>query len=51
MATIHTYPVNDLLEHDVESDDCPCLPNVEPVETEDGGVNWLVVHNAWDGRE
>ena len=32
MATIHTYPVNDLLEHDVESDDCPCLPNVEPVD-------------------
>jgi hypothetical protein len=49
MTVIHCEPVNDLLAH--EDDDCPCLPVVKPVPRQDGSMGWLVVHNAWDGRE
>lgn len=46
----HVFPVNDLLEHDTDSEDCACLPVTEPVERDDGSMGWLIVHNAWDGR-
>lgn len=48
--TVHTYPVNDLLDHDTDTDGCPCLPTTEPVVRDDGSMGWLVTHNAWDGR-
>jgi hypothetical protein len=47
----HVYPVDDLLAHDLDGDDCACLPVTEPVERDDGSMGWLVIHNAWDGRE
>lgn len=46
MSTIHVYPLNDLVEHDTESDDCVCGPECEFVE---GGV--VVSHHSLDGRE
>lgn len=49
--TIHVYPIDDLIEHEIEGDDCPCLPQVEAVEREDGSYGWIVLHSAWDGRE
>jgi len=49
MATYHVEPVNDLIEH--LDEDCPCGPSTEPVPCDDGGINWLVVHNSLDGRE
>lgn len=48
--TFHVYPVDDLLTHDTDGQECACLPEVEPVERDDGSYGWLVVHNAWDGR-
>ena len=48
---VHVLPVNDLIVHDQEGDNCPCGPNVEPVEREDGSFGWLYVHHALDGRE
>jgi hypothetical protein len=48
--TVHTLPVGDLIAH-MSAEDCPCLPTVEPVPAEDGSMGWLIVHNAWDGRE
>ena len=48
---VHTYPVNDLIDHDVDSDDCPCGPHVEPVLAEDGSCGWHVLHHSLDGRE
>ena len=48
--TVHVEPIGDLIEHE-DSAECPCLPTVEPVKRDDGSVGWLVVHNAWDGRE
>lgn len=49
--TFHVFPVNDLVEHETDSDDCVCGPTTEPVETEDGSTNWLVIHHSLDGRE
>lgn len=46
MATVHTLPVDDLLEHDSDGEQCACLPHVEVVS---GGFHYI--HNAWDGRE
>jgi hypothetical protein len=44
--TIHTYPLNDLIEHDTESHLCPCDPKVEFIN---GGT--LIIHNSLDRRE
>lgn len=49
MTTIHVQPANDLIAH--EDDDCPCGPTIEPIETNTGGVNWVIVHNSLDDRE
>lgn len=46
MSTQHVYPVNDLVEHELEGDDCVCGPTTEFVE---GGK--VVVHHSLDGRE
>lgn len=51
MARVHTYPENDLIEHVLEGDGCPCGPTVELVHNDDGPDGWLVVHNSLDGRE
>lgn len=51
LTTVHTYPVNDLIDHDTDSDDCACGPLIEPVPAEDGSMGWLIVHHALDGRE
>lgn len=48
MSTYHTYPVNDLIEHDTENfDECICGPDVEYVE----GGGKVVLHHSLDGRE
>lgn len=49
--TIHTVPVEDLIEHDTMGGDCPCGPETIPVERDDGSVAWQVVHHSLDGRE
>jgi hypothetical protein len=49
--TIHTIPVNDLIEHTTDGRDCPCGPTTEPVEREDGSMGWIVLHHSLDGRE
>lgn len=49
--TIHVYPIDDAIEHETDGTDCPCLPEVEPCEREDGSYGWLVTHNAWGDRE
>lgn len=41
---IHVYPVNDLIEHELQGTMCVCEPEVDF----DLGV---VVHNSIDGRE
>lgn len=46
MSVVHVLPINDLLEHEEEGDDCPCGPAVEFVE---GGQ--VIVHHSLDGRE
>jgi len=41
---IHVYPLNDLIEHNTESNECACDPQID-VE------NMLVIHSAMDRRE
>jgi hypothetical protein len=47
---VHVMPRGDLLDHD-ESEDCVCMPSVEPVAQDDGSIDWVVVHHSLDGRE
>ncbi len=51
MATVHVFPVNDLIEHDTDSDDCLCGPTTEAVHDDEGGFGWVVIHHSLDGRE
>ncbi len=44
MNKIHTYPLNDLREHQTDGDDCWCNPRIE----EDGAH---IIHNSMDERE
>lgn len=48
---IHTFPVNDLVEHDTDGGDCICGPTTVPVERDDGSMGWQVIHHSLDGRE
>ena len=50
MNDYHVLPIHDLIVHD-ETDDCPCGPDTQPVQREDGSVGWVIVHNSLDGRE
>jgi hypothetical protein len=50
-VTFHVLPVNDLIEHNSDSDDCACGPTMKPVERDDGSMGWLIVHASLDGRE
>lgn len=46
--TVHTFPINDVVEHDTDNfDACICGPDVEYVE----GGGKLVTHHSLDGRE
>lgn len=52
MDHVHVTPIDDLIEHEYDEEgDCPCGPEVRPVEREDGSIAWLYVHNALDGRD
>lgn len=47
---IHTYPINDVVEHETDGDSCWCGPQVLLQTTEAGDI-WQVIHNSVDGRE
>lgn len=51
--TLHAHPIDDLIGHHTSTDqaDCPCGPEVQPIEREDGTFGWLLVHHSLDGRE
>lgn len=49
--TVHVYPINDLVDHETEGDDCICAPRDEAVRRDDGSVGWVSVHHSLDGRE
>ncbi|MEU8101746.1 hypothetical protein [Streptomyces rubiginosohelvolus] len=50
--TMHVYPVEDLIEHNVEEGDgCVCGPRTTPVKRDDGSMAWVVTHHSLDGRE
>ncbi len=51
VSTVHVFPINDLIEHDSEGDDCLCGVTVEPVPGDDGYMGWLITHHSLDGRE
>ena len=51
MEPVHVYPVNDLIEHDTDGDECPCGPTPEAVKRDDGSVGWVLSHHSLDGRE
>ncbi len=47
----HVYPVNDLTEHDTDTDNCVCIPEQRAVKRDDGSMGWIAVHHSLDGRE
>lgn len=50
-SPVHLWPLDDLVEHEVDGDDCPCGPTTEPVQRDDGSIGWLISHHSLDGRE
>lgn len=48
---VHTRPADDLIEHATDGSDCICIPEVIPVEREDGSIGYVYVHHSLDGRE
>ena len=40
----HVVPVNDLIEHQTDSTECPCNPKYD-------SIHKLVIHDAMDRRE
>lgn len=44
--TQHVIPLGDEAEH-IVSPECICGPRIDLLPSE----NWLIVHNAFDGRE
>lgn len=44
--TYHVIPVGDLKEHNSDGKLCHCKPRLEKE-----GDGWVVIHNAYDGRE
>lgn len=48
---LHVWPESDIVEHDLDSDDCVCGPTSEPIKREDGSVAWIITHHSLDGRE
>lgn len=44
------FPVNDLIGHELEGDDCICGPTFVLEQTEEGD-EWLLVHHRLDGEE
>lgn len=48
---VHVIPVNDLIEHDEEGTDCVCMPEVVPVERNEGSFGYVITHHSLDGRE
>lgn len=51
MATVHVYPVGDFVDHDTETEECVCIPDVEHVVCKDGSDGWVYMHHSLDGRE
>lgn len=52
--SVHVYPSADLVEHDTESLECVCGPDLEYVDPKTGSTypsGPLVVHHSLDGRE
>lgn len=48
---LHVVPIEDLVEHNTNGDDCLCGPEHELVPGKDGSDNWLIIHHSLDGRE
>lgn len=51
MSIVHVSPINDLIEHDLEGDDCVCGVTSQPVMRDDGSCGWVITHHSLDGRE
>lgn len=49
--SVHVVPLNDLIWHPTNGENCPCGPTVDPVQHDDGTITWNYVHHALDGRE
>lgn len=48
---VHTYPIADLIEHDIDGGNCVCGPTTEAVFRADGSNGYHVLHHSLDGRE
>ena len=47
MSIVHVYPINDVIEHDIEEGlNCQCNPEIEINSRGEA----LIIHSALDGR-
>jgi hypothetical protein len=50
-SPVHVWPEVDLVEHDLDGDECVCGPTIEPVPRDDGSIAWLITHHSLNGNE
>lgn len=50
-TTLHTVPVEDLIEHDTDGSACVCGASIEIFIGEAGATGKVVTHHSLDGRE
>lgn len=48
---IFVWPQDDLIEHEIQNEDCVCMPRCEPIFRPDGSNGWMYTHSSLDGRE
>ena len=49
--TLHVVPIDDLIEHQTDGDECICGPDCELVQRDDAPDMYLYSHHSLDGRE
>ncbi|RAV34130.1 hypothetical protein [Corynebacterium heidelbergense] len=48
---VAVWPTNDLVRHDIATNECVCGPQVVPRPRPEGGMGWMYKHHSLDGRE
>lgn len=50
-GTVHVHPAGDQANHDTDQADCVCGPTVQPVQSADVLIGWVIAHHSLAGHE
>lgn len=48
---VHVFPINDLIDHELDGDTCACGPTLEIIQREGRSDAHMYTHHSLDGRE